>query len=368
MKKILAVILALIMAIGTISFVSCKKEEKGEFVVDVFFYDYTDTYISTVRSSMEEQLKKLTGVKYYFYDGKNDQTEQTKQVDTALNRGTDLIIVNIVTTGSEDAAQNIVDAAQEKDVPVMFFNREIADSVVKSYDQCCFVGTDADEAGYMQGEMIANYLLLEGNLNKYDLNDDKKINYIMLRGELGNAEAFGRTLYSVTKANELLKNSGYTLVPSAANQKDTTQPDDGISQFYLYGNWSRATAKGLMDTALSQYSLTDGSIELIIANNDDQALGAVESLQDLGYNSTDKAKFIPVFGVDATSDAKTAISAGQMVGTIKQDNVAMAKGILFFMNNVKNGKDLMADSGDYNVDKDVDKVRIPYAIYLGEEK
>jgi methyl-galactoside transport system substrate-binding protein len=364
MRKGMAVLLALVMIISMLSFVGCDKGG-GDFVVDVFFYDYTDTYISTVRASMKTQLDALTGVQYTFYDAASDQATQTEQVDTALTRGTDLLIVNIVTTGSVDAAQNIVDAAKEKDVAVIFFNREIADSVVESYDNCCFVGTDPDEAGYMQGQMMAEYLLKDDNLGTYDLNNDKKIAYIMLRGELGNAEAFGRTLYSVQKANELLADSGYTLVPSVANATDNTQPDDGVSPYFLYGNWSQANAKALMDTALSTYSLTDGSIELIIANNDDQALGAIESLKELGYNKGTAGKFIPVFGVDATSTAQTAIGEGSMVGSIKQDNVAMATGILFFMNNVKAGKNVMAVTTGYNIDEGVAKIRIPYAIYIG---
>lgn len=362
MKKTLAV--ALVLAMALTLFGCSTGGAKGELNVSVFFYDYSDTYIGSVRTAMEEGLK-AESIAYTFYDAASDQAKQTTQVETALTQGSNLLIVNIVTTGSDEAAQNIVDAAKAKGVPVIFFNREVSDTVVNSYEKCCFVGTDADEAGYMQGQMIYDFLQAEGNMAKYDLNADGKISYVMFRGELGNAEAFGRTLYSVSNANTLF--GATTLVPSAANQTDATQPEDGVSPYYLYGNWSAANAKNLMDTALTTYSLTNGDIEIVIANNDDQALGAIESMNEKGFNTGDAAaSYIPVFGVDATAVAQDAIANGKMTGTIKQDAAGMANGIIFLAKNIGAGKELMADTGSFNVDEGVAKVRIPYAIFTGK--
>ena len=44
---------------------------------------------------------------------------------------------------------------RDRDIPVIFFNREVSDAVVNSYEKCAFIGTDAAEAGHMQGQMIA---------------------------------------------------------------------------------------------------------------------------------------------------------------------------------------------------------------------
>lgn len=388
MKKFLAIALVCLLAFGAFACTSTKapetpaapaveateapaaeapatEPEVAPLNVSAFFYDYSDTYIGYVRADLEKLLKD-NGVTYTFYDGASDQAKQFTQVETALTQGSNLLIVNIVTTGSDEAAMNIVEAAKAKDVPVIFFNREVSDDVVKSYEKCCFVGTDADEAGYMQGEMIANYLKAEGSFAKYDLNKDGNISYIMLRGELGNAEAFGRTLYSVKNANELLGAAG-KLIPSAANQKDDTQPDDGISPFYLYGNWSAANAKNLIDTALTTYKLDNGDIEMIVANNDDQALGAIESMNEKGYNTGDAAApYIPVFGVDATPVAQDAIKNGKMTGSIMQDHQGMADGIYFLVGNVGAGKPVFDGTSSFNVDEGVNKIRIPYAIYTGE--
>ena len=337
--------------------------------VDVFFYDYSDTYIGSVRSALESRLRMENDkFSYTFYDGASDQATQTEQIETAITRGSDLLVVNIVTTGSDEAAQTILQNATENGVPVIFFNREVSDSIINSYRDCLFVGTDADEAGYMQGQMIAEYLLKGDNAQKCDINGDKKIAYVMFRGELGNAEAYGRTRYSVENANLMLEEAGseYRLVPSEANQYDQTQDDDGISRYYLYGNWSATTAKNLMDTALTTYSLNDGDIEMIIANNDDQALGAIEAMNEFGYNSGDPAKTIPVFGVDATSVARESIRAGTMSGTIEQDAAGMADSILHFARNVAEKRDLMEGAENFTIDEDVAKVRVPYAIFTAE--
>lgn len=72
-------------------------------------------------------------------------------MQTAITKGAKLIVVNIVTTGSDDAANGIVNMAKNAGIPVLFFNREVSNSVVNSYDKCAFVGTDAAEAGYLQG-------------------------------------------------------------------------------------------------------------------------------------------------------------------------------------------------------------------------
>ena len=75
--------------------------------VAVFYYDFSDVYISSVRNSMNSQLDAL-GVKYNNYDGAGNQSQQTDQINTAIANGANLLIVNIVETSSPDAAQNAV--------------------------------------------------------------------------------------------------------------------------------------------------------------------------------------------------------------------------------------------------------------------
>ena len=339
----------------------------GTTKVDVFMSHFADVYLASVRNAMEDQLKAMPEVRATMHDCEMNQALQFQKVDTAVTQGTNCIVMNIVTTGSEEAAMNIVNAAKKANLPIIFFNREVSDAVIKSYAKACFVGTDADEAGYMEGQAIAEFLLKPENWNgnkcKYDLDGDGTIKYIMFRGEHGNAEAFGRTKYSVQEANKLLAGK-LKLAPSPANETSTQYDNDGISNYFLYGNWLATNAANLMRTALTSYSLTNGSIELIIANNDDQALGAIEAINEEGFNTgRPGAGYIPVFGVDATTVAQEAIRAGKMTGTVKQDQDGMARTVLALVQNVAKGQDVFANTSQYNVDKGVNKIRVPYSIF-----
>lgn len=77
MKKFLALVLALVMSL---SLVACGSEEStdegaadgdaaaSELNVGVFYYNYSDAYITTVRNAMDALLEEA-GITYNNYDG-----------------------------------------------------------------------------------------------------------------------------------------------------------------------------------------------------------------------------------------------------------------------------------------------------------
>lgn len=346
---------------------AAKEEGKKieDMTVGVFYYTYSDTYISSVRTALDESLK-AAGIDFQDYDANSNQTTQNEQIDTAISTGANLLIVNIVTSGSVDASQAIVDKAQAAGIPVIFFNRAVESDeeegkVLGSYDKCAFVGTDAPEAGHMQGDMIGKYLV--ENFDAVDLNGDGSISYAMFMGQLGNVEAIYRTQYAVEDANKVLTEAGKAeLQYFDSSNKDCYQVDQD-------GNWSATAANNYMNTNLSQYNKeSNNMIELIICNNDGMAEGAISALNDKGYNLGDgTSTTIPVFGVDATDAAKQLIADGKMTGTIKQDAEGMAEAIAFLTQNVAEGKAVMDGTDSYNISENVsNKIYIPYAAYTGE--
>ena len=327
--------------------------------VSVFYYTYGDTYISSVRSALDAALE-AAGIKYQDYDSNNSQTTQTEQVTTAIAKGTSLLVVNLVDSGSDDAAKNIIDQASAQNIPVIFFNRSVSEEAVSSYDKCVFVGTDYEMAGHMQGEMVGKYLV--DNYDTVDLNGDGSISYVMFKGQEGNAEAIARTQFGVEDADKVLTEAGKSAL---------TFYDSSNANKYLVdqdGAWSAAAANNYMQTILSQYSEANNNmVELVIANNDEMAIGAVTALQNAGYNLEDgSAKVIPVFGVDATDAAKDAIGKGTMTGTIKQDAEGMANTIAQISENYMTSADTFAEVDEANV-VGTWRVNIPYATYTGEE-
>ena len=342
MKKALALLLALVMVI---SMAACGSKttpsttaattpapagnetkaqvEASELKVGVFYYTFADTYISSVRTALDAQLDSL-GVTYNNFDGNNNQTTQNEQIQTAVTDGYNLLVVNMVTSGSPDVANEIISLANG--TPVIFFNRAIeADgeegTVLNANTNICFIGTDAPEAGHLQGKMVGEYLL--ANWDTVDLNGDGKISYAMFKGDEANVEAIYRTQYGVEDADAVLTAAGKpALEYFDASNASKYQVDLG-------GAWSAQAALDYMNTNLSQYNEANNNmIELIICNNDNMAEGAISALEAAGYNTgAEGVTTIPVFGVDATDAAKELIAAGKMTGTVKQDAEGMAAAI-----------------------------------------
>ena len=353
LKAFAAGILALVMLTSC----SFSGNNKNDGEVAVFYYTFSDTYISGVRSAMDKLLKD-GNVRTNSYDANGNQTTQTEQIQTAIAKGASALAVNVVDTGSNDAAMHIIGLAKEKDIPVIFFNRSVDEAVVNSYDKCVFIGTDYEMAGRLQGEMIGNYLI--DNYDSVDLNGDGVISYVMFKGQEGNMEAIARTRFGVEDCNVILEANGYPelMYYDSSNKNKYLVDQDGL--------WSSAAATNYMSTILAQYSTSsDNMVELVIANNDEMALGAISALQSAGFN-TGKGTTIPVFGVDATDAARSAIKNGYMTGTVKQDAVGMAETIMKVIQNFKNGEDKLSGIEEDNIVGSW-KVNIPYAKYLKEE-
>ena len=378
MKKVIALALALVMALGLVACGSTAPAEttaaaaEGDAVVEttvvaaeaagvdgevsIFWYTFGDTYLSSVRSAMNAAWD-AAGIKYHDYDANNSQTTQTEQIQTAITKGTAVLVVNIVDASSDDATQAIVDMAEQAGIPLVFFNRSVSEEIVSAYDKAAYVGTDYTQAGHMQGEMIGNYVL--ENYETLDLNGDGQISYVMFKGQEGNMEADARTQYGVEDADKVLTEAGKPAL--------VFYDDANPSKYLLDANgaWSAEQGQNLMQTLLSKYSEDNGNmVELVIANNDDMGLGAISALQNAGYNK-EGGKYIPVFGVDATDAAKEAIAAGSMTGTIKQDAEGMANAVVAISQNLATGADKFDTIDAANV-VGTWRVNIPYSAYTGE--
>ena len=365
MKKILAIALAIVMVFGL---VACGGNAGGadETKVVVFWYDEADVYLGSVRDAMNKEFAAL-GITPDNQFAANNQTTQLDQIKTAVAGGADVLVVNQVTSGAADTAEDIIAAAG--DIPVIFFNRAIGTDgselpVLEANATIAFIGTDAPAAGHMQGKMIGDYVV--ANYETIDVNGDGVISYAMMKGDEANVEAIFRTQYGVEDANAVITAAGKPALAyfDAANT-DCYQVDQG-------GQWSAAAAKEYMDTNFVSYNEAHGNmIELVICNNDGMAEGVIASLQEKGYNK-EGAHVVPVFGVDATDNAKALIAEGAMTGTIKQDAQGMAAAVAQTVNAVIGGATPAAALAGLNDDRfsiaadSASKLYVAYAPYTGE--
>ena len=348
----------------------------GTARVGVFYYAFSDAFIASVRDALDTALTGA-GIDYQNFDANNSQATQNESITTALTDGYNILLVNLVDTASTDAASQIIEQAAAAGAQVVFFNRAVEGTdnegvVLNAYDTVAFVGTDAPEAGHLQGQMIGNYLV--ENFDTVDLNGDGQISYAMFMGQVGNVEALYRTQYSVEDALVVLEENGYgsadepALVYFDPNNTESYQADPN-------GAWSAGAATEYMQTNLSQYNEANGNmIELIICNNDNMAEGAIAALQAAGYNNGEGSTTIPVFGVDATESAKALIAAGTMTGTVEQSATGMADALLGMVQNIASGSTMddavaavAASNADlYSVSEAVpNKLYVAYSAYTG---
>ena len=372
MKNISFILLLSILIATGCSPVSIGPRQPSAITTDptmfnaaIFYYDYSDVYISSVRNALSKALVQQ-GIAYNEFDAESSQSVQNAQIDSAIAAHVNLLIVNVVNSGSSDTSDAICLRAYRAGIPVIFFNRSIeADGdegvILDYYDSVAFVGTDPAEAGHLQGEMIGNYLTK--HFSKTDLNKDGQISYAMFKGEAKNVEAIYRTKYAVEDANTILSQNGRS--PLFYFNPNTVDP----FQLDLTGKWSLTSAQDYMMTNLSQYNEDNNSmIELVICNNDNMAEGCIRALQAIGYNlpKEKNSTVIPVFGVDATASARQLIAEGVMTGTVVQDADGMAECISLLASNVALGNDLLAGTEMYPYDVENDlpnKLYIPYAVY-----
>jgi methyl-galactoside transport system substrate-binding protein len=345
-KKILTIIITSVIMTAIIAnlnqYVTSASLKAGEgktVRVGVLLYRFDDAYISLVRQSLEQIQKENEGtVEFSFYDGKNDQSIQNESIDALLEKKeVDLLLVNLVKTTS---TQVVINKIKPLNIPVILFNREPVDiDSVQSYTKSCYIGTEAEEAGILQGKVIVNAW---NNNAAMDKNKDNTLQYIMLMGELNNLEAIKRTQYSILKIN----NSGIKTQELALR----------------VCNWNEEDAKEVTKTLFLQHG---NKIEAILANNDSMAIGAIKALQEYGYNKGGKTPTIPVVGVDAIPEAQELIKEGIMTGSVLQDPYAQAKALYTVGMNLVNNRNPIYDT-EYKFDGTGVAIRLPYKEYISQ--
>ena len=299
-KRRLAVVLATVTGSAVLVLSGCSgKSEQTEKTlrVGVITYSQDDPFINGLTDELKVQLKAMENNQRRIIvstkSGNDDQQEQNEKVEEMIDAGCDVLCINLV---DRTAPSRIVRMARNEDIPVIFFNREPVREDLMQWEKLYYVGCDAEQSGIMQGEIAAEYINSHPEVDK---NEDGKIQYVLLEGEAGHQDAISRTEYSV---KTLMKNDVIL---------------EKLS--YQLADWNRGQAENRMNRLISQYGK---EIELVISNNDEMALGAVEAYQTVGYARED---WPVIFGIDGLEDALKAVKAGEMQGSILNDRVDQAK-------------------------------------------
>ena len=284
---ILALMAAALTGCGNI-----KSMDNKTIRIGVSVYDIHDTFITQLMDEFNSYAD--TDVTIVTYNAGQSIKEQNNQMQEMIDTGCDVICINLV---DRTEPEHIIDMALKYDVPVIFFNRELTKEDLQRSSNFYYVGSDAVESGIMQGELAADEILGQGSA--IDTNNDGNIQYVMLQGEAGHQDAIVRSEYCV----ETLINKGVQL----------------DRQGLAIANFNRTQAQSKIEQLIS----SNTEIELILANNDDMALGAIDAYLNM-YGEDAKSKIPAIYGIDGTIGGLEAVKTGYMHGTVYNDKEGQA--------------------------------------------
>ena len=404
LRKAMAVCLSLSICLLPLLSACQRKEEnkeKKKLQIGVTIYDSYDTFLSGYMTAFEKEIskKRAEGVEIglFRYNAAGSQPLQNEQVEEMLEKDCDVLCVNLV---DRTAPSEIIDMAKKKNVPIIFFNRELVDEDLAQWNQLYYVGADAKQSGVLQGEMAAEDILSEEpekptpEVPLASPEDEEEASE-KSQDKAGNAEEIQD--YVLQKSREDLEILEREASPeeSRTNAEEGTEKKqlilsprvdkngDGVIQYlmfegeaghqdaivrteysvntlmqqgipmeklsYAIANWSRAEAQSKM---MQFYPEFQDQIELILSNNDDMALGVLDAYDKIGLPK-DKRPFI--YGIDGTTVGLEAVKKGNLMGTVYNDEQGQAKALFQLAYRLGTGKKAPEDEGE---NKKI--IRLPY--------
>lgn len=305
----------LICLVSAAALTGCGREadsqEKTSIRIGVSLYRGDDTFINNIRSELEQEAKDFereTGIKVNLdiQDAKGSQHTQNSQVERFISLGCDVLCINPV---DRMDASSIIDQAMTAEVPVVFFNRQPVEEDMNRWDQLYYLGVDPKESAVLQASIVEKrYRQAPEEL---DRDGDGVISYVLLEGESSHQDSLIRTEWSI----QTLKDHGIPI------EKIT----GGIA------NWERSQASALMEQWLKKYP---DEIELVICNNDDMALGAIDAIR------RERADGIQVVGIDGVEQGLDAVEEGTMIGTVSSNKEQYARVMFSILADKAMGKEL----------------------------
>ena len=150
-----------------------QTESADKIYVGVTCYNRSDTFLEELINAFKDKMSDLEEENLdsvvTIRDAAGSQRTQNDQVRELIDAGCNVLCVNLVDRADPS---EIIDLARESDVPIIFFNREPVAEDLQQWDKMYYVGADAKESGVMQGEIAADVILADSQI---DRNKDGKI-------------------------------------------------------------------------------------------------------------------------------------------------------------------------------------------------
>jgi inositol transport system substrate-binding protein len=258
----------------------CSSKPGGNSIqIVASLHDMTEPFFVAVKRELDSEAGRL-GVTIAVEDGQSNSAKQTADIQAAVTGGAHGIIlapndVNALAPGVEE----VIKAG----IPIVTLDRRVDNTSVK----VPHVGADNVAGGRIMAQWVISAFPNGARI-------------LLITGQLGSSPSIDRT----RGIKEALDAAGgkYQIV---AEQSAT---------------WKRE--QGLTVTQNVLTSLGGQSLQAVVAESDEMALGALEALRSSGVSG------VKVIGFDATPEALKLVRSGDMAATVEQSPKAQARAAL----------------------------------------
>lgn len=282
-KKWMALLLAAVMTMAVLA--GCGKQEatdgensgSGKLKIGVSYYALSGEYNANLKSAMQSYFDEAglaDKVELSVTDAGGDANTQNSQLENMIAGGVNAIIL---IPGDATAQAVMVEEAHAQNIPVI----ELCTKTEAEDYRTSFVGSDDIVAGRMLMEYLGDLV-------------DGKGDMIIFHGPTGVSAEINRH----TGAQQMIKEKNWDIKVVAEK----------------VCNWSREEAM----TAMENIITSGMKFDIIFAENNEMAVGALSALKDSGL------KYV-IGGIDAIPDAVQAVADGDMDCTFFQDYITQAK-------------------------------------------
>ena len=255
----------------------CSGKSGGSSIqIVASLHDMTEPFFVAVKRELDAEAGRL-GVSISVEDGQSNSAKQTADIEAALTGGAQGIIlapndVNALTPGVEE----VIKAG----IPIVTLDRRVDHTSVK----VPHVGADNVAGGRIMAQWVIDAFPNGARI-------------LLITGQLGSSPSIDRT-------------RGIKETLAAAGEKYQIVAEQS-------GDWKRE--QGLTVTQNVLTSLGGQSLQAVVAESDEMALGALEALSSSGVSG------VKVIGFDATPEALKLVRSGGMAATIEQSPINQAR-------------------------------------------
>ncbi len=267
MKKFLVVLVVLVLVTGGV-FAQGQKDD-GTLTVGYTFHGAADVFQNGLKNEFVAAAEAL-GMKVNVIDPNLDTAQQVAAVETFISQQVDVIAISFL---DAEALVPVVKEAIEAGIPVVGVNSEC------NYEgpMYAYVGSMNYDAGLIQANYFIDKVPQGGKV-------------VILEGSPGMEHSIARK--GAVMDNLIDKRPDIELLASQT------------------GDYRRDLGMNVMEDWIQAFP----EIDLVVAANDQMALGAIEALKGAG-----RLEGVMVTGIDGTDGARSALKAGEMTMSVVQD-------------------------------------------------